>query len=300
MNRIVSLLPGATEMVAALGATAELVGISHECDFPAEVRHLPRVTATAIDPEETGGRIDTAVRELVAQGRPVIAVDAELVRTLRPTHLIAQALCDVCAVADGATWRLADLLDPAPTVLNLTGSTLHGVWRDIELLGGALGRAEAGRLLSAQLADRMDALAARRSAGRGRRMLCLEWLEPPFTAGHWVPDLVRAAGAVDLGAAAGDHSAQRCWSDLRSMEPDLIVIMLCGVDVARSERELARLDDPDALSALSRVPVWILDGNSYTSRPGPRLVDGAERLAAALEGREMSGLKRWKDLDGSD
>ncbi len=280
-------------MVAALGATADLVGISHECDFPAEVRHLPRVTATAIDPEETGGRIDTAVRELVAQGRPVIAVDAELVRGLQPTHLITQALCDVCAVADGATWRLADLLDPAPIVLNLTGSTLHGVWRDIELLGSALGRAEAGRLLSAQLAGRMDTLATRRSADPVRRMLCLEWLEPPFTAGHWVPDLVCAAGAVDLGAVAGDHSAQRRWSDLRSMEPDLIVIMLCGMDVARSERELARLDDPDALAALSRVPVWILDGNSYTSRPGPRLVDGAERLAAALEGREMSGLKRW-------
>ncbi|HKV74472.1 MAG TPA: ABC transporter substrate-binding protein [Gemmatimonadales bacterium] len=293
MNRIVSLLPGATEMVSALGATAELVGISHECDFPAEVQHLPRVTATPIDPEETGGRIDTAVRELVAQGRPVIAVDAELIRGLQPTHLITQALCDVCAVAEGATWRLADVLDPAPAVLNLTGSTLHGVWRDIELLGSALGRAEAGRSLSAQLAGRMDALAARTTADSRPRMLCLEWLDPPFTAGHWVPDLVRAAGAVDLGAVAGDHSAQRRWSDLRSMEPDLIVIMLCGMDVARSERELARLDDPDALAALSRVPVWILDGNSYTSRPGPRLVDGAERLAAALEGREMSGLKRW-------
>ncbi len=293
MNRIVSLLPGATEMVAALGALSELVGISHECDFPAEVRDLPRVTTTPIDPEEAGGRIDTAVRELVAQGRPVIAVDAELVRSLQPTHLITQALCDVCAVADGATRRLADVLDPAPTVLNLTGRTMHGVWQDIELLATALGRTEAGRTLSAQLAGRMDALAARTTADSRPRMLCLEWLDPPFTAGHWVPDLVRAAGAVDLGAVAGDHSAQRRWSDLRSMEPDLIVIMLCGMDVARSERELARLDDPDALAALSRVPVWILDGNSYTSRPGPRLVDGAERLAAALEGREMSGLKRW-------
>ena len=124
-------------------------------------------------------------------------------------------------------------------------------------------------------------------------MLCIEWLDPPFTAGHWVPDLVRAAGARDLAALSGDHSVQRHWSELRTMEPDLIVVMLCGMDVARSERELALVDDPDAMDLFSRVPVWILDGNSYTSRPGPRLVDGAERLAAALDGREMSGLLRW-------
>jgi iron complex transport system substrate-binding protein len=293
VNRIVSLLPGATEMVAALGAQAELVGVSHECDFPADVRILPRVTTTPIDPGEAGGRIDTAVRALVAQGRPVIAVDADLVRSLRPTHLITQALCEVCAVADGATWQLADVLDPAPPVLNLTGRTFRGVMQDIEMLGAALGRADAGRALAARLTARMNALAARRAGSHRPRLLCLEWLDPPFTAGHWVPDLVRAAGAHDIGALAGDHSAQRRWSDLRSMEPDLIVVMLCGMDVTRSARELAQLDDPDALATLSRVPVWILDGNSYTSRPGPRLVDGAERLAAALDDREMSGLRRW-------
>ncbi|HTO72291.1 MAG TPA: hypothetical protein VMJ30_00665, partial [Gemmatimonadales bacterium] len=137
MNRIISLLPGATEIVAALGAEAALVGISHECDFPAAVRGLPRVTTTPIDGEEAGGRIDTAVREVVAQGRPVVAVDADMVRMLRPTHLITQALCDLCAVADGTTWRLADVLDPAPAVLNLTGRTLRGVWQDIEMVAAA-------------------------------------------------------------------------------------------------------------------------------------------------------------------
>lgn len=294
--RVISLLPAATEIVVALGGLPDLVGVSHECDFPETVRQLPRVTTTPIDAERPGAEIDAAVRALVAAGRPVIAVDAERLRSLAPTHLITQALCEVCAVADGETFRLAQILEPAPRVLSLGGKTLAGVWQDISAVAAVLDRVEQGRHLVAELAGRMDELSARSAvAARGaeRRVLCIEWLDPPFTAGHWVPELVRAAGGIDIGAMPGDHSAQRSWNELRKMEPDLIVVMLCGMDVARSERELARLEDPDGQALLASVPVWIIDGNSYTSRPGPRLVEGAERLAAAFEGRPMSGLARW-------
>ena len=294
--RVISLLPAATEIVAALGGLPALVGVSHECDFPEAVRRLPRVTSTPIDPDSTGDTIDSAVRALVAAGRPVITVDAEQLRALAPTHLITQELCDVCAVADGQTCELALALDPAPQVISLSGKTLAGVWQDIETVAGALGREAEGQRLVAELSGRLAELSARSAvAVRGsiQRFLCIEWLAPPFTAGHWVPEMVRAAGGIDIGARPGDHSLQRNWAELRSMGPDLIVIMLCGMDVARAEQELARLDDLDALALLSSVPVWIIDGNSYTSRPGPRLVNGAERLAAAISGRPMSGLVRW-------
>jgi iron complex transport system substrate-binding protein len=296
VNRIVSLLPAATEIVAAIGGLPELVGVSHECDFPDAVRRLPRVTTTPIDPELPGAMIDGAVRALVAAGRPVIAVDAQRLRALAPTHLITQELCEVCAVADGQTCELAAVLDPAPVVISLSGRTLRGVWQDIGTIAAALGRESEGQQLVAELSGRMAELSAQSAvAARGaiRKLLCIEWLDPPFTAGHWVPEMVRAAGGIDIGAEAGTHSVQRQWSELRTMEPDLVVIMLCGMDVPRAERELARLADRDALALLAGVPVWILDGNSYTSRPGPRLVNGAERLAAAISGRPMSGLARW-------
>lgn len=294
--RVISLLPAATEIVAALGGLSDLVGVSHECDFPESVRRLPRVTTTPIDPELPGAAIDGAVRALVAAGRPVIAVDAERLRNLAPTHLITQELCEVCAVADGQTCELAAVLDPAPRVVSLGGKTLSGVWHDIGAVAVALGREAEGRQLVAELSGRMAEMAARSAvATRGaiRRVLCIEWLDPPYTAGHWVPEMVRAAGGIDIGAQPGDHSVQRCWSELRTMEPDLVVVMLCGMDVARAERELAALEDRDGLALLASVPVWIIDGNSYTSRPGPRLVNGAERLVSAMRGRPMSGLARW-------
>ena len=292
MNRIVSLLPAATEIVAALGALPELVGVSHECDCPDEVRSLPRVTTTPIDPDQSGIDIDRAVRSLGAAGQPVIALNAERLKALRPTHIVTQALCEVCAVANGQAVRLATILDPPPTVINLGGRTLEGVWRSIAEVADSLGRVEQGRELVEGLRARIAALSAG-VATLPRRVLCIEWLEPAFTAGHWVPDMVSAAGGVDIGALAGDHSAERSWSVLHALQPDIVIVMLCGMDVSRSKVELSRLADPDALALLGSVPVWVLDANAYSSRPGPRLADGAERLAAAFRGDPMPGLVPW-------
>jgi iron complex transport system substrate-binding protein len=290
--RVVTLLPAATEIVAALGAEDQLVGISHECDFPHSVRHLPRVTATPIDSTQAGAAIDAQVRALRQGGRPVIAIDTDELRRLAPELIVTQGLCEVCAVSDGEVHRLSSVLSPAPRVLSLNARTLAGVWDDVRSVGMALDRRPQAEDLIDQLEARLARLQASQPPVR-RRVICVEWLEPLYLAGHWVPEQVAAAGAVDVGAQPGSHSSRREWEDLLPMRPEVVVIALCGFGVERARSELEGLQQSAALRVLTDSPVWIVDGNAYTSRPGPRVVDGAERLQAALFGREMPGLARW-------
>jgi iron complex transport system substrate-binding protein len=291
--RVVSLLPGATEIVAAVGGGDQLVGISHECDYPPSVLHLPRVTSTPLDASRPGAAIDAEVRRLREAGRAVIAVDADALARLTPDLVITQDLCEVCAVAEGEVHRLASVLRPAPEMLVLSGRTLDGVMADIRRVAERLGLAREGEELTAGLRHRLAAL-GRENQGRPPRIVCIEWLEPPYVAGHWVPDLVSAAGGVDAGAAPGAHSAVTSWPAAMALRPDLIVVMLCGFGMERAGAELDRLDDAEALRCLGSAPVWLLDGNAYTSRPGPRIVDGAVRLQAAMADVEMPGLRRWR------
>jgi iron complex transport system substrate-binding protein len=290
--RVVTLLPGATEIVAALGGGDHLVAISHECDYPASVQHLPRITSTPLDPSLPSAAIDAEVKRLREAGRPVIAVEAEALRRLAPDLIITQDLCEVCAVADGEVHRLASVLQPTPRVLALTGRTVDGVLADIRSVAAALDLAEEGDELTAGLRNRLARLSRTGAAGTCR-VLCVEWLAPLYLAGHWVPDLVAAAGGTDVGAEPGDHSAISTWDAAIARRPDVIVVMLCGFGVERARNELDRLTDIRARELLRAVPTWILDGNAYTSRPGPRIVDGAARLRAALAGEEAPGLVRW-------
>jgi iron complex transport system substrate-binding protein len=291
--RVLSLLPGATEIVAALGGGSLLAGVSHECDYPAWVGTLPRVTSTPLDPSLPGNAIDAEVRRLREAGRAVIQVEAEALARLAPDLIITQDLCEVCAVADGAVHRLADAMSPPPRVLSLTGRTVEGVLEDIRRVAQALDLADEGERLAASLRSRLDRL-----GGQGRftrpRVICIEWLEPLYLAGHWVPDLVDAAGGTDVGARSGAHSARTTWEAAAALRPDLVVVMLCGFGLPRAQVELKRLAVPAAAQILESAPVWLLDGNAYTSRPGPRIVDGAERLQAAMEGVELPGLVRWR------
>jgi len=291
--RVVTLLPAATEIVAALGGAGQLVGISHECDYPPEVTGLPRVTVTPVDAEAPSGAIDAEVRRLRDEGRPVIGVDAAQLRRLDPDLIVTQGLCEVCAVADGEVHRLAQALGRPPRVLSLAATTLDGIFGDIRAVGAAIDLADEADELEAGLRHRLSRLRARRPP-ESARVLCLEWLDPLYLAGHWVPELVDAAGGEDVGAAAGSHSRRREWSELARLRPDLLAVMLCGFGVERARRELAQVTDPEALRVLQSAPVWILDGDAYTSRPGPRVVDGAERLQAMLYDREMPGLVRWR------
>ena len=291
--RVVTLLPAATEIVAALGEAGSLVGISHECDYPPHVLGLPRVTATPIDPGAPGSVIDAEVRRLHAEGTPVIGVDAELLRRLAAELIVTQDLCEVCAVADGEVFRLASIMRPEPAVISLSGRTVAGVMGDILTVGGALGRTAEGRDLVSRLERRLRRLRSGQAAQRPR-VVCVEWLDPLYLAGHWVPELVEAAGGTDAGAAPGSHSARREWHDVVRLRPDLIVVMLCGFGLDRSLAELSAVADPAALDVLGSVPTWVMDGNAYTSRSGPRIVDGAELLAGALLGQEGPGIARWR------
>jgi iron complex transport system substrate-binding protein len=290
--RVVTLLPAATEIVAALGGGALLAGVSHECDFPPEVRRLPRLTSTPIDPGAAGVAIDQAIRALVAEGRPAIRVDAEALRAAAPDLVITQGLCEVCAVAEGEIFSLATALTPGPRVLSLGARDLSGIFGDIRAVGTAIGRETQAGDLVARLEQELASLAPR-ERGPARRVVCVEWLDPLYLAGHWVPELVRAAGGIDVGAEPGSHSGRRSWNEVRLLDPEVIVVMLCGMGVDRATRELDECRDPEALEVLTGRPVWILDGNAYTSRPGPRVVEGAARIRDALAGRAAPGLRPW-------
>jgi iron complex transport system substrate-binding protein len=282
--RVVSLLPAATEIVAALGALAQLVGVSHECDFPPSVRSLPRVTRTPLDPGSPSGAIDRAMAEAKRTGTPAVEVDVQLVAQLRPDVLIGQSVCDVCAVGEHDLAGLVASLMPTPWVVTLHAHTLEGVLADIRKVGEVLELRDEADELVAGLRYRLRRVRDRSVAPRQRpRVLVLEWLDPPYVAGHWVPELVTVAGGEDVGGVAGEPSRPRPWGELAALTPDLVVVAPCGFDVPRARAEVAALRDRDALALLARR-VAVIDGNAYTSRPGPRLVDAAEQLSRLIVG----------------
>lgn len=286
MPRVISLLPSATEIVAALGGQDSLVGISHECDYPPSIRHLPRVTSTPIDSHASSGEIDRAIMRLRRDGVPVTGVNQQQLRELAPDLIITQGLCEVCAVADGAVHRLAQVMDPVPSVISLNASDLAGIFADIRTVAEALDLAPEAAELIAGLRYRLERL--RRSAPSDqRRVLAVEWLDPVYLAGHWVPELVEIAGGLDAGARPGDPSRRIAREELATIRPEVVVVMLCGFSLERSLAEFSR----DPLPELG-APVWALDGNAFTSRAGPRVVEGAGLLQSALRGEERSGLTR--------
>src|SRR6266513_179780 len=292
--RIVSLLPAATEIVAALSAVGRLVGVSHECDFPPEVRSLPRVTRTRLDPALPSGAIDRAMAEAKRTGVSPVEVDVDLVAHLRPDVLIGQSVCDVCAVGQGELARLVTTLMPTPWVVTLHAHTLAEVFLDIRKVGEALELRDEAQELEAGLRYRLRRVGAQaQQSGKGGahhaaplrkpRVLVLEWVDPPYVAGHWVPELVALAGGQDVGSTLGEPSRPRPWDELAALAPDLVVVALCGFDIPRAQVELGAVTDRHARALLGRR-VEFLDGNAYTSRPGPRLVDAAETLARWIRG----------------
>ena len=277
-----SLLPAATEVVAALGAGNWLVGVSHECDYPPDVvRDLPRVTRTTIDTSQSSGAIDRAVR---AAGAAATAIDAALLAELRPDVIVGQTVCDVCAVGgDALTRALADW-PVRPHIVNLHAHTLDDVLWDMRAVGDALDlRGEAEELVAGARyrLHRVETGHASHPTSPLPRILVIEWLDPPYVAGHWVPELIAIAGGRDVGNTPGARSVTRSWAELVALDPDRVIVALCGFAVARAQRETGAVADVDARRLFARG-VEFLDGNAYTSRPGPRLVDAAEKLALML------------------
>ena len=284
MNRIISLLPAGTEIVAALGALDSLVAVTHECDFPSEVAQLPRVTASAVDGNASSREIDAGVRRLSESGLPVFVLEARDVVRLAPTVILTQSLCDVCAVIEGDVRDIAQLVSPAPAIVPLVGTTLDGVWSDIGAVGKAIGRSKEAAALLESITTRLLRVhqSLKQARVRRPRVAVIEWLDPLFSAGHWMPDVVRRAGGIDVVAESGAHSVRMTLEQVREAKPDLLLFAPCGFDVARAEREACALLATDEWSWARDVSAWALDGNALTSRPGPRLADAVEVIASII------------------
>lgn len=280
--RVVSLLPAATEIVAALGALDQLVGVTHECDHPAAAMRLPRVTASAIDREASSRTIDADVRALASVGAPVFTLDAALVASLAPDVLLTQSVCEVCALPGSEVDRAVAALAVAPAVVSLGGTTLDGVWDDVRRVGDAIGRRAAADMLVDTLIARMRHVHETLKAARAPRprVAVIEWLDPVFAAGHWTPELVRRAGGIDVLAQPGMHSVQVDVETMRDADPEVLLFAPCGFDVHRAAREAEALLATEAWRWARGRRTWAIDGNSLTSRPGPRLVEAIEVLAS--------------------
>ena len=291
--RVVSLLPAATEIVAALDMLDSLVGVSHECDHPAEVNRKPRVTRCAIHGNQLdSAEIDRWVKTELERTGTLYTMDEALMRGLAPDVIITQRLCDVCAVGYDSVTAFAATLPGPPVVVNLEPQTLDDVFGDVRRVGAALGVTERAETVIGDLRGRVERVRTRCAAAPRRRCVLLEWIAPPFRSGHWGPELVAIAGGVDPVGRAGEDAAEVGWEAIRAAEPEVLVIACCGFDVARTLRDLPILRRypgfPDLPAAQSRE-VWVVDGSAYFSRPGPRLVDSLELLASLVHPELFAG-----------
>lgn len=270
--RICSLLPSATEIVGHLGLTDALVGVSEECDWPAEVRELPAVTASRVDPASlTSSQIDASVRDAIADGRTLYALDEQLLADLAPDVIVTQELCAVCAVSGSDVKRLFPV---GADVISLNPTTIEGIAASVESLASRLGVAERGGSVARAMRETSDEV-RRAVAGRPRRRIFVaEWTDPPFAAGHWVPEMVEAAGGEDVLGRAGEPSYATGWDEVAALEPELVVIAACGFDAERGAEEARGLDLP--------APAVAVDANAYYSRPAPRVAEGVRQLGFLL------------------
>jgi iron complex transport system substrate-binding protein len=284
MKRILSLLPSATEIVHALGAADALVGVTHECDYPPEARALPRVTAARIDPSMPSDEIDRLVREQLEDQGSLYRLDLELVTRLRPEVVLTQQLCTVCAVGYETVHAAMRSLPEPPVVINLEPRTLADVLDSFRFVARLLDLPERGdALVSALEAD----LAAIPRIDDPPRVVLLEWLVPPFAAGHWMPELVEAAGAVPALHFSGTHSRAVQWDEISREDFDVLAISCCGFPVERTLADVSACEELRTLvAARPSLVLIVLDGNHFFSRPGPRLVESARLLNAALRGVE--------------
>jgi iron complex transport system substrate-binding protein len=278
--RIASLVPAGTEIAWALGLEDRVVAVTHDCDFPASVRSLPRLTSSTIPAGATSAEIDHLVRSAGARGESTFHVDARALREARPDVILGQTICRVCAVTLD---QLPADIGSAPRTIPLTAGSIEGVFADIERVADELGVRARGERVIGGLRERLAAISGR-VAGRARpRVACIEWLDPIFPGGHWVPEQVALAGGTDVLWPAGRPSAATRWDDVLAARPDVLVLMPCGWDARRALDEAAAVTTRPGFSELPAARngrVFATNGSAYFSRPGPRLVDGVEILAS--------------------
>ena len=286
--RIASLLPSATEIVCALGCEAQLVGVSHSCNFPPSVLELPNMTSTRVPVDSSSENIDRFVREHLLANDALYDLDLQSLEAASPDLVVSQALCDVCAVSTGDVVLALESLNSRPELIDLEPNTLDDVFDDIGRVAMALGVQNRGAKLLSSLRRRRDEVAGRtQSIPRSKRprVAFLEWLLPPFNGGHWNPELISLAGGIDTLGSHGKPSATTSWADVRAAEPDVVVVACCGLTPERTRQDLrilARDEEWCSLAAVKAGRVIVVDGNAYFSSPGPRLIDGLEVVAHAL------------------
>jgi len=304
MQRIATMIASATEIVCALGFERNLVARSHECDYPPGVMKLPVCTAPKFNVHGTSLEIDQRVKSLLEQASSIYRVDAAMLQQLRPDVIVTQAQCDVCAVSEkDVEAAVGAWTESTPTIVSLSPNNLADVWHTIEHVGIILNVPQRGETVVRELKERVNAI-ARTVVHLGTRptVACLEWINPLMAAGNWVPELVAFAGGVNLFGQAGKHSPWMNWDDLCQRDPDIIVALPCGFDLAKTTLEMASLRDRKEWSKLQAIRnnrVYVTDGNQFFNRPGPRLVESLEILAEIIHpeafhfGHEKTGWRRF-------
>jgi iron complex transport system substrate-binding protein len=289
-HRIVSLIASATEIVCALGFEDELVGRSHECDFPPSVTRLPQLTSPKFKVEGTSAQIDERVKSIVQEALSVYRVDAKALDELNPTHIITQSQCEVCAVSlKDVEQAVCELTGSNPVIVSLEPNSLEDVWADILGVGDALGAAERAVRLVNELKTRMDDIVQRTHWLDWKPTVAyVEWIDPLMAGGNWMPELIEMAGGVNLFGEPGKHSPWMTWDELVAADPNIILVAPCGFDISRTLEEMHLLvskPEWNALRAVADSRVFIADGNQYFNRPGPRLVESLEILAEVIHPR---------------
>jgi iron complex transport system substrate-binding protein len=303
MPRIVSLLPSATEIVCALGFERDLVGRSHECDFPPSVEHLPALTEPKFRPKGTSAEIDRDVKKIVGDALAVYRVDTGKLRELKPDFIVTQSQCEVCAVSEAdVEAAVGEWLGTKPKIVSLAPDALADLFADMQRVADALGAHQRGVELVARLKNRMETITARAKTAASRpKLATIEWLDPLMAAGNWMPELIEMAGGTNLFGRAGEHSPWMKFDDLAAKDPDAILVSPCGFAIARTMQETSLLTRRPGWSDLRAVhdrKVFVADGNQYFNRPGPRIVESLEILAEQLHpelfqfGHEGSGWRR--------
>ena len=277
--RIASLLPSATEIVCALGLENELVAVTHECDYPDSVRDKPVLTRSVLSGASSGAEVDRHIRELVHEGSSIYALDAPLLEALRPDLILTQELCEVCAVSYPIVERAVRRLGSSPQLVSLEPETIEDVFENIRAVGGLAGRSAIAERVCDSLRRRVAAVEQRVAGRPRRRVVCLEWVDPPFNCGHWTPELVTIAGGDERLGVARRPAHAIDWQQVIDADPEVVVVMACGFSLERSLREVETAGG--RFEAL-RAQIWVVDGNAFFSRPGPRLVDSVEIMAGIL------------------
>jgi iron complex transport system substrate-binding protein len=282
--RICSLLPGATEIVFALGLGDDVVGVTHECDYPPEARQKPVVVRSSIDSSRmTSVEIDRSVSERLRSNKSLYVIDEKRMRDAAPDVILTQGLCDVCAINYDEVVAASEVLAHKPTIISLTPNCLTDVLDDVTRVGEATGQRHKAEALVQDLERRIASVRERGARSSNRpRVACLEWFDPIYVAGHWVPEMVEIAGAEDVLGKRGEPSKKVEWQNIREEAPEILLLMPCGFDVPRTIQEAAaleRLAGWNELPAVKASRVFAVNAHAFFSRPGPRLIDGLEILA---------------------